>query len=172
MKLLRRNAFFNRSGRCDICDENCVGSLEATRVFELAKRSELEAEYLKAPADSLPTSVNDAGNGLLLCPNCHAYFDKPVRRGSKKRNIEITANGTIRLHGDAKKMINYLNLEGKKVPWHDKIGTSGQFPTPYLLTLCLKFSVSPGKRLHELSDPESAEEPGDEKQVKKKARRN
>jgi hypothetical protein len=50
-------------------------AVEAARIIDLALRQKLEEEYDKG-GETLPVSVNDAGNGLLLCPTCHAYFDK------------------------------------------------------------------------------------------------
>lgn len=173
-KLLRRNAAVDRAGLCDICDNQCPALLEAARVFDVANRKDFEEEFAKLPnaTKRLPISVNDAGNGLLLCANCHAYFDMPVKRGFKRRNIEIINDGTIILRGHAKKDIRYSHLNGIKVPWHKHIGSDPTFPTAELLRLGLRYTVSARKRLAELFDPETAEDPSEtETPVIKKARR-
>lgn len=75
--------------------------------------------YYEDDPEHIPISINNAENGLLLCRNCHGYFDnKP------QRLIHIKSNGTIELTGKAKEQ-RYgpggACLHGKKVPWADKI---------------------------------------------------
>jgi hypothetical protein len=147
-KLVRRN----KSDRCDICTENAGGVLEGAHVIPHAHKERLENEYDEDRAN-LPISVNDAMNGLLLCPTCHAYYDLPVGNKSKIRNIHILANGTIRLNGIAKQQ-HYKNLNGKKVPW--KLGES-DYPTAQLLEFALSLPTVKGKRTSEVLDEEGEE---------------
>jgi hypothetical protein len=53
--------------RCDICNESqCL--LEGMHVVPLIHKEKLE------DGANLPCSANDAKNGLLLCPSCHAHL--------------------------------------------------------------------------------------------------
>lgn len=160
-KLIRRNKFRTT---CDICGEVCL-KLEAAHVLDLAKRSHLEEAYLNDKDEVLPASVNDACNGLLLCPTCHAYFD------SKDSLIQISGKGKIILKGELKK-VNYRSLHNADVPWASCIGVHKDFPTKELLELAQRLKPEAGKRLRELilesEEDEEVVRPSRKKTVKKK----
>lgn len=157
-KLLRRN----KSDTCDICGEQAP-ALEASHIVALAHKELLETEYDKDP-DNLPISVNDATNGVLLCPSCHDSYDRPIGKKSKKRFIHIKPDGTIVLNGKAEK-INYKKLNGKKVPW---IPGQSHYPTPELLQFALTLDPVKGKTTMEKSEEqEDEDEDEDEEHIPK-----
>ena len=83
------------AGRCEICDVPSA-KFEATHLFDLAREQDYLAFYEDDP-EHIPISINNAENGLLLCRNCHGYFDnKP------QCLMHIKINGTIELTGKAK----------------------------------------------------------------------
>ncbi len=135
--------------RCDICNKSFPGVLEAAHIIDLALRKKLEEQYDKGDK-TLPVSVNDADNGLLLCPTCHAYFDR------KNPEIRIKPDGTIVLYGDCKRN-KYENLNNKKVAWVAEIGTNKAYPSASLLRYAMTLKPTAGKRKRELID-ESEEE--------------
>lgn len=144
-KLIRRN---KESTICDICAEDSLW-LEATHIIDVAKRALLEEEY-KAN-EELPVSVNDASNGLLLCPTCHCCFDL------KEPVVQIGANGKIILSGVWETM-NYRNLRNATVPWAHLIGRHKDYPTKELFKLALRTKPGAMKRIRELI--EESEEVG------------
>ena len=155
-KLKRLRHFFNI---CDICqEENSL--VEAAHIVDHKHKEKLEAEYLINP--NLPLSVNDSENGLLLCPNCHGFFDM------KEPEIRIKGNGEIGLYGGCLEG-NYKSLKGKKVKWSKKIGQKN-FPTKDLLNFALKLKPGSNKRIRELI--EDSEEIEDEKPINRKKTRN
>ncbi len=123
--------------------------LEGAHVVAHAHKELLEREYIRKRGN-FPISVNDAMNGLLLCPTCHSYYDLPLNKKSKIRLIHILQNGDIQLNGEAKD-INYRNLTGKKVPW--TIGDDC-YPTARLLKFALSLAPIKGKRSIELVEEE------------------
>ncbi len=149
-KKLRRRRGENAADKCEICGENYPNNLEAAHIIDRALHETLEAAY--AHNNGLPISVNNAENGLLLCPTCHAYFDK------KERNIMITPNGTIQLSRDCKD-INYKNLNGTKVFWSGLIGVNKDYPTPAVLRYFAELKTKPveNKRLRELEEEKDEE---------------
>lgn len=156
-KLIRRN---KARTTCDICAEDCL-MLEAAHVVDLAKRAHLEAAYEEMDT-VLPASVNDASNGLLLCPTCHAYFD------SKDSLLKISGTGKIILTGKLKKK-NYKNLLNTQVPWASCIGKHKDYPTKELLELALRVKPGAEKRLRELKEEsEESEEEVRSKRVRRK----
>ena len=105
--------------------------------------------------DNLPPSVNDAQNGLLLCPNCHGYFHKP------QPEIRISHDGTLTMNKKCKKNPRY-KLDGTKVPWADKIRRPN-YPSPDLL----KFALPPlmnakNKRAQEVLEDDEDNESDEE----------
>jgi hypothetical protein len=110
--------------------------------------------------DSLPISANDAMNGLLLCPNCHASAGKK----SKKTCIQIQSDGVIHLNG----IKDYKGLHLKKVSWNP--GYSN-YPTAQLLEFALNLPPVNGVPLQELIEEEEDEEEEDAKYNQRKRRR-
>lgn len=108
----------------------------------------------------LPVSVNDASNGLLLCPTCHAYFD------SKHSLLQIGGTGKIIV---ASKLKNYKNLLNALVPWASYIGKHKDYPTKELLEFAQRLKPAPKKRLRELI--EESEERMEEVQCRRVRRK-
>lgn len=147
---------------CEICNGYYPGdNLEAAHIVDEALRENLLVAYKKDK--SLPVSVNDCPNGLLLCAVCHCLFDKrPMPL------IRISADGTIFLYGAALQS-SIKHLHGTKVRWLDKLGTDKDFPTPVLLDFAMTLKPGANKRLRELAD-ESEEDQDDPEPVKKKTK--
>jgi hypothetical protein len=82
--------------------------------------------------------VNGAANGLILCAQCHLYFD------AVPRLLKILKSGRIELMGLAKTQ-KYKNLHNKLVPWYAKIG-SCNWPSEQLLELVYHLAPKKGKR--------------------------
>jgi uncharacterized Fe-S center protein len=79
---------------------------------------ELEEEYNSDRL--LPISVNDAANGILLCPTCHTHFDKAATKSTNNKTksgrcITISPVGVITLLGEAAR-VKYKCLQDKNVP--------------------------------------------------------
>jgi hypothetical protein len=137
-KLIRRS---KERTCCDICPEDVgIDGLEAAHIIDLEKRSVLE-EAFSALDNVLPASVNDTSNSLLLCCNCHNFFDKGM--------IQINETGKILLCDELNKK-NYKNLRDAEVPWAELIGKHMNYPTMELLVLALTTKPAPKKRLREL----------------------
>jgi hypothetical protein len=147
---------------CEICNGYYPGdNLEAAHIVDEALRDKLLNAYKKNR--SLPVSVNDCPNGLLLCSLCHNFFDKrpdPLMR--------ISADGTILLYGAALKS-SIKHLHHTRVPWLDKLNKDKDFPTSVLLDFAMKLKPGENKRLRELAD-ESEEDQDEVENVKKKAK--
>lgn len=146
---------------CDICAEYSP-FLEATRVFDLAKRAQLEEAYEKSKKDNVyPCSVNDACNGLLLCPECHAGFDN--------RLLQIGVKGKVIVKGLMNDMPKYRSLRNKDVPWAHLLGKHMHYPTKELLKLAWRIKPSKGKRAREIMEQwEEIEEEVQPKRTRKK----
>jgi hypothetical protein len=118
---------------------------EAAHLFDQAREKEYTT-FFYADRDHMPIGINDAENGVLICPNCHSYFHK-----KPSRLLHIKSNGTIELTGLAKEQ-NYAGLHGKKVPWADKINKK-DWPSSALLEVVYhlppKFSKRKGTDLDE-----------------------
>ena len=148
------------STACCICNDRFPGSLEAAHIIDLAFRNRLETEYVKD--NSLPLSVNDAMNGLLLCANCHLAYDK------KSPLITISVTGVITVHGDGLKTKSLKCLNKRKVSWAEHIG-SKDYPSVSLLRLRLKWKVSDaGKRKRDMDQESEESEESDECEAPKK----
>jgi len=169
-KLIRRRDL-SESKECEICG-GAVGDLEAAHIVDHQFAERLNDAYMENK--KLPISVNDASNGLMLCANCHSKYDKQLK-GGKGRSMQIKADGTILLYGEAKKD-NYNNLQGKKVPWHSQIDVNKDYPSSVLLKFAIELkTVSTKKRLFELqedseeSDEETARRPVKQRKKPSKA---
>lgn len=136
----------------------CEGNLEAAHIIDHSLHDDLEEAYKNDK--SLPISVNNAENGMLLCPTCHGYFDK------KQRNILIKSDGTIKLLGICKKNA-YKGLDGTKVHWSDQIDVNKDYPTSSLLKFYCKLKPAPGKRQRDLIEEWASDESGEEYPKKK-----
>ena len=150
----------DNSDNCEICNAYFPDVLEAAHIVDEALRNVLLAAYKKDK--TLPVSVNDCPNGLLLCPTCHSFFDKrptPL--------IRISSDGTILLFGTALQS-SIKHLHKTKVNWHEKLGNDKDFPTPALLNLAMNLKPGAKKRLRELEDESDEEFQDDEKPVKGK----
>jgi len=138
---------------CEICNAYYPGdNLEATHIVDEALRDKLLVAYKKDK--SLPVSVNDCPNGLLLCAVCHGFFDK-----RPKPLMRISGDGTILLYGAALHS-SIQHLHKTKVQWLDKLGKDKDFPTPVLLDFAMTLKPGANKRLRELED-ESEEDQDD-----------
>jgi len=130
------------AGRCEICDVPSA-KFEAIHLFDLAREQEYWAFYEDDP-EHIPISINNAENGLLLCRNCHGYFDN----NKPQRLMHIKSNGTIELTVKAKEQ-KYgpggACLHGKKVPWADKINKK-DWPTSALLHVVYHLKAKSRKR--------------------------
>jgi len=89
----------------------------------------------------IPNSLHATPNGLLLCPNCHEYFDtKETKTKAKKTDdrdnrVKITSDGTIEVaESTRRKDATIAKLHNKKVPWAALIGVRG-WPSKELLTV-------------------------------------
>jgi hypothetical protein len=130
-------------------------------VVPLAQRDFLEMAF-QTHSEHLPISANDAMNGLLLCPNCHAYYHLPAGKKSKKTWIQIHPDGVIHLNG----IKDYKGLHLKKVPW--RVGNS-HYPTAQLLEFALNLLKV---RLQELIEEQEDEEEDEKfKEISRKRRR-
>ena len=111
----------------------------------------------KSDRANIPISVNDAKNGLLLCPTCHALFDSP------RNLLKIDKAGKIVVSEDAGESIYSLN--GKFVSWKDNIGTN-DYPSSTFLAIVYELKTKSGdKRIREImeeSEEDADEEIGDE----------
>lgn len=139
-KLIKRCDGKDDARRCEICDVPSA-VLETAHLFDLSREKEFIAVY-EADREHIPISINNAENGLLICRNCHGYFDKKPRR-----LLHIKSNGTIELTGLAKDQ-NYGpadGLHGKKVPWANKINTK-DWPTSALLNVVYHLPPNSRKR--------------------------
>jgi len=156
-KLKRRNALYDRQANCNVCNDQTPRVLEGAHVVAHAHKALLESQFAKDP-DNLPISVNDASNGILLCPTCHSCYDLPLGKKSKKRFIHIDPNGTIILNGETKD-INYKNLHGQRVPW---VPGTANYPTLQLLKFALTLSSAKDRRIEELKEELEENEEEDE----------
>jgi len=150
----------DNSDNCEICNAYFPGVLEAAHIVDEALRDVLLAAYKKDK--TLPVSVNDCSNGLLLCPTCHSFFDKwptPL--------IRISSDGTILLFGTALQS-SIKHLHKTIVNWREKLDNDKDFPTPVLLDFAMKLKPGANKRLRELEDESDEEYEYDEKPVKGK----
>lgn len=136
--------------------------MEATHIVDEAHRDILLAAYKKDK--SLPVSVNDCPNGLLLCAVCHGFFDK-----RPQPLIRISGNGTIHLYGAALES-SIKHLHKTKVKWLDKLGTDKDFPTPVLLKFAMTLKPGANKRLRELV-ADSEEDQDDCESIQKRAKK-
>jgi len=153
-KLERRKACLGGNfDECEICGES-IADLEGVHILDEAFKETVESDFEKRVTGA-PLSINDAENGLLLCSNCHTKYDKVVSK-KEGRSIQITADGTIRLSGGNAKRVNYMNLDGKKVPWVEFIGKHQHYPSKELLqySLDLKLQPLPCKRMREIIQDE------------------
>ena len=132
----------------------CV--LEATHLYDQLYSNRWDDIYKKDRAN-IPISVNDAKNGLLLCPTCHALFDSP------KNFLKIDKTGKIVVSKDAGESIYLLN--GTFVSWKDNIGTN-DYPSSTFLEIVYKLETkSRDKRIREIieeSEEDADDEIGDE----------
>ena len=145
---------------CEICNRRFPGTLEAAHIVDEALRDVLLDAYKKDK--TLPVSVNDCPNGLLLCPTCHSFFDK-----RPTALIRISSDGTILLFGTALQS-DIKHLHKTQVHWYEKLGNDKDFPTPVLLDFAMKLKPGKKKRLRELADESDEEFEDDEKRVKGK----
>jgi hypothetical protein len=136
-KLIKRCNSKEDARRCEICDVPSA-VFETAHLFDLAREKEY-LTFFEADRDHMPISINNAENGVLICPNCHSYFDKKPRR-----LLHIKSNGTIELTGLAKEQ-NYAGLHGKKVPWADKINKK-DWPSSALLEVVYHLPPKSRKR--------------------------
>jgi hypothetical protein len=146
-KLLRRANANKKTGFCDICNIKCF-KLQGCHIIAVEKKEqELLHKKFKADQFEFPVSINDASNGLLLCPTCHQYFD------SKEREIRINSTGKIIV---SKSLCNaselYRKLNSTFIWWHEHIGKH-PFPTSKLLHLHFKLK----SRSKKLFSSESSE---------------
>lgn len=150
-KKLRRRCL--GTSTCEICGDECC-TLMAARLVDHALKKQLEVANL---TDSLhlPISVNEAANGLLLCPTCHSHFD------FRPPFIRVQMDGTITLTGAAKKQ-KYKSLYNTKVPWADRISQHKDYPSKELLQLSTKLIRQPRKRARESSSEKEDDEDEDE----------
>jgi hypothetical protein len=115
-KLRRRKgenaSIFENEFMCEICSGKQV-TLEAAHVIGLAEKEML---YARRMLDKdLPMSINDTDNGLLLCLNCHSYYDKNL--------IRINEVGMILIDDTLHGVEHYDSLHQTHVPWYKCIGT-------------------------------------------------
>jgi hypothetical protein len=122
---------------CEICDVPSA-VLETAHLFDLNREAEF-VQFYEADPDNFPIGINHPENGLLICPNCHSYFDK-----KPARLLHIKSDGTIQLTGLAKEQ-NYGSLHGKKVPWWQYIDKK-DWPTSALLEAVYKLAPKSRKR--------------------------
>ncbi len=150
------------SNYCDFC--KCFSPiLEATHIIDIDLHNELRTEFKKDR--TLPISVNDANNGLLLCSTCHAYYDH--------KNSFITMKEDGKILVDKVLHINQIHriMNNSYVSWSDQIGFDSSFPTPSLLRLRNKWKISSRKKLlndllHEYDERSESEEEHIVKKVK------
>ena len=146
--------------KCDICDEIHEGNLQGAHIVGITYAEMLRDAYYEN--ENLPPSVNDAQNGLLLCPTCHGYFDKP------QPEIRISHDGTLIMNEKCKKNPRYKDLDGTKVPWSDKIGRPN-FPSPDLLQLALPLMNAKSKRALEILEDDEDDENEEEHLVQRRS---
>jgi hypothetical protein len=108
--------------------------LQAAHIFDIGSKQAFEdaSEKLKG----IPLSMNDAANGLLLCPNCRVMLVKKL--------IKINKSGEIIVSPDTNDQ-NAIELQNKRVPWKSKIGKLN-YPTAALLDLVFNRSKALRKR--------------------------
>jgi len=90
--------------KCDICDEIHEGNMQGAHIVGLAHVELLRVAFYEN--EKIPPSVNEAQNGLLLCPNCHGYFNKTVPE------IRISHDGTLIMKEGCLKNPRYKALVG------------------------------------------------------------
>ena len=139
--------------KCDICDEIHEGNLLGTHIVGITHADMLREAYYKN--ENLPPGVSEAQNGLLLCPNCQGYFDKP------QPEIRISHDGTLIMNEKCKKNHRYKDLDGTKVPWANKIGRPN-YPSQVLLQLALPLMNSKYKRALEVFENDEDDDSEDE----------
>jgi len=135
--------------KCDVCDEIYEGNLQSTHIVGITHAEMLREAYFEN--ENLPPSVNEAQNGLLLCPNCHGYFNKIVPE------IRISHDGTLIINERCKKNLRYAALDGTKVSWAAKIGRPS-YPSPDLLQLALLLMNDKHKRVLEVLEDDKDDE--------------
>lgn len=138
-KLYRRK--IGNEHECELCSQ-IIGDLEIIQLIDIKYKQQYEKDF---PFNrQLPASLYDANNGLLLCCNCYfkynSYIEEEAGVGGG-RCIQIDCTGTIHLYGFAKK-INYLKLDGKKVPWADLIDHDHHYPSSATLEYALNLQTS------------------------------
>lgn len=130
------------NGKCELCGSGFDGLTHA-HLYDKALASKYNKWYArngrKAYRRDLPDSLHATANGLLLCPNCHTYFDtkeKKVKNQQVRHNkVKITDDGTIEVAASTRKADSAIaKLHGKKVPWASLIGERG-WPSKELLRL-------------------------------------
>lgn len=125
-----------REGTCCICAGGC-DRLQVTYIWDLQMAEALDLAYQADLQDDIPICVEDAMNGLLLCPTCHSEFSGPDRR------LNITADGTIVAKGFVHDEFR-RSLNGKKVSWAHSIGRR-HYPSAALLEIAFSQQRPAGK---------------------------
>jgi len=108
--------------KCDICGfEDNSKYFKNAHLIAHEHSDKLTMERKNRDNDNgLPDSPASATNGLFLCPSCDQYFED--------FDIKITGKGVIVVDTQVMRRRNILSLNGRKVVWADKIGTTN-WPT-------------------------------------------